>query len=260
MWYNVDSVGNFNLHGLGPNPLLFPPNPCNCFSSLPLVPADSLGGSGGGWKWFNNLHWGWKIGASILLIAGLAVATVATGGAASVILAGATIGAAGGFAGATISAGISAIGSGWDWNAWGNSALIGTAFGALSGAAGGTSWGLGAQIGINSALGVGNYAATSLISGNQMTLGGLVFNAFAGAIAGRIGGAGAMNSGTSLASVFTAFGGRNFFAAMSVNFSKKIAFDLLKEGVNAVIIGGALDGGYAQLHNIFNPYGNFIGW
>ena len=35
-------------------------------------------------KWFNNLHWGWKIGIGLLIIAALAIATVATAGATGV--------------------------------------------------------------------------------------------------------------------------------------------------------------------------------
>ena len=48
-------------------------------------------------KWFNNLHWGWKVGIGLFIIVALAIATIATGGAtgsaAGFILAGATKGA-----------------------------------------------------------------------------------------------------------------------------------------------------------------------
>jgi len=87
IWYNVGNVGNCNPFTLGtPNQLQFPVNPHNCFTNLPLVPEDS--GSNGGWipNWLK-----WTLGA--VIIVGLGVATILTGGAAGAIVTGAFIGA-----------------------------------------------------------------------------------------------------------------------------------------------------------------------
>ena len=74
-------------------------------------------------KWFNNLHWGWKVGIGLFIIVALAIATIATGGAtgsaAGFILAGATkgaiIGAAtGGLVGAGSGLIKTAISDDWD--------------------------------------------------------------------------------------------------------------------------------------------------
>ncbi|MCL2751722.1 MAG: hypothetical protein FWE62_03085, partial [Firmicutes bacterium] len=121
------SPGMMNLHGLGvPNPLMFPPNPHNCFTSLPLVPADS-GSSGGGWNWLNRMpNWAkWTIGG--VIIAGLIIATPLTGGLSGVV-GGMMIGS---LTSAAIGFGVGLATGGWNGAA--NGFFWGSITGAISG-------------------------------------------------------------------------------------------------------------------------------
>ena len=192
----------------------------------PELYQPAQGGSSFDWK----KDW-WKIALSGFIIVGLVVGTIFTGGVLSVVLAGAALGAAGGFAGATISTAITG-----DWANWGNAVLVGTIVGGISGALSAVPGiGLLGQIGINAVLGMGNYAVTNAISGKPITAGGLAMSFVLGAVGGLIGGPG----------------------SASMPGLKEIFF----EGVNAIVVGGAADGGYSVLiGDRYNPNGNFWGW
>lgn len=85
-------------------------------------------------KWWEFWKWDWasigKITAGFAIVAGLAALSVFTGGTATVIFAGAAIGAAAGFLGG----GISGVMSGGGLAGFANGALIGSITGAISGA------------------------------------------------------------------------------------------------------------------------------
>lgn len=203
----------------------------------------------GTWDW-NNF---WKITAGVTIIGGLVVGTILTGGALSVVLAGASIGAISGAIGATVSTTISG-----DWDNFGNNFLMGTFAGGVSGAVAASPLGLGWQIGINTALGVANYAATTAINGGDITLGGLLFSGISGSLAGSVGGSGFMN-GNSMANSFIAFGGKNFFNGLGTNFMNTGLEIFVRNSINAFIVGGALNGGYSQLSSWLNREGRFLG-
>ena len=181
----------------------------------------------------------------------MAVASVFTGGAASVIFAGAAIGAGAGFLGG----GISGVVSGGGWAGFANGALLGSITGAISGAFAASSFGVGAQIGINAALGSLNYAGTQLLSGGNVTLGGLVINAGIGALCGLIGQGGWMQSQTT--SAFVAFAGKNALKHVVGMVGTKT---LLRMTLPVFILGGVGGGIYGRLSSYFNPNGNFIGF
>lgn len=212
--YNINNIGYLNPHGFGvPNPLLFPANGYNCFPSLPLS-ANCL--DIGKFKyipkwqrdlsnWWNGLPSSVKIGAGIIVITGLAIATVATAGGgiagfsamggvlgigtaatgATGILAGATVGA-------TIAAGLGAgfgalsalIGGKNVGNAAANGFMWGAFSGALSGALGETSITLIGQLIGNSAISVGAYGAQCFFTGENPTLLGFVLALGGGLAAG----------------------------------------------------------------------------
>ena len=115
-----------------------------------------------------------KIVGGVAIISGCVVGSIFTGGTLSVVLAGAT---------------------------------IEVTTGGISGAVAASPLGVGVQIGINSALGAVNYVGTQLFSGDNITLGELIFNAGVGAICGWIGQSGLMQGQTT--SAFSAFTGEN---------------------------------------------------
>ena len=154
-------------------------------------------------KWLSTTL---KIIGGVAIIAGCVVGSIFTGGALSVVLAGAAIGAAAG----GIGAGISTAVSGGNIHDFANAFLMSTATGAISGAVAASPLGVGAQMGINAALGAANYAGTQLLSGGNTTLGGLIANAVIGAFCGKIGQSGWMQGQTT--SAFVAFAGKNAFA------------------------------------------------
>ena len=115
-----------------------------------------------------------KIVGGVAIISGCVVGSIFTGGTLSVVLAGAT---------------------------------IEVTTGGISGAVAASPLGVGVQIGINSALGAVNYVGTQLFSGDNITLGELIFNAGVGAICGWIGQSGWMQG--QITSAFSAFTGEN---------------------------------------------------
>lgn len=213
----------------------------------PVMLSDSLGCS----PYWDNF---WKVLGGVALISALVVGTVLTGGVLSVVLAGAAIGAISGAIGATVSTTISG-----DWSNFGNSFLMGTIVGGISGAIAASPLGIGMQIGINAALGVANYAITTAINGGKITLGGLLFSGATGGLAGLVGGAGFMK-GNTIGTAAAAFGAKNFFNVIGTNFMKTGLEIVVRNSINAFVVGGALNGVYAKLSNLFNSEGKFIGW
>ncbi|MDR3293543.1 MAG: RHS repeat-associated core domain-containing protein [Clostridiales bacterium] len=204
-------------------------------------------------------HFNWgnfcKIVAGVVIIGALVVGSILTGGALSVVLAGAAIGAIGGAIGSTVSTAITG-----EWDNFGNSFLIGTIAGGISGAVSATSLGIIGQIGINALIGLGSYATTAGLNGDKITVGGLVSSFVFGGIAGAIGGAGMMKGNTT-ANIFVESGGRNFIAAIGSNMGKDLLKSLCKVTVNAFFIGGFLTGLYSVLLNKrLNPNHSFWGW
>ena len=173
-----------------------------------------------------------------------------TGGALSVVLAGAAIGAATG----GIGAGISTAVSGGNIDDFANAFLMSTLTGAISGAVAASPLGVGAQIGINSVLNMANYAGTQAMSGGKITLGGLIFNAGVGTICGWIGQSGWMQGQTT--SAFIAFAGKNALKHVVGMIGVNSLFRMIIPGI---LLGGIGGGIYARLSSGFNPNGNFIG-
>lgn len=119
-------IGGLNGYTLPmPNPLMMPANWYNCFPSLPLVAECGVESVGGFLGWWNDLHWGWKIGLGAVIIIGLGVLTPFTGGLSSIV------GAA--FTGSLTSATVGFVAGGI------NSLLSGERF--IDGAADGFMWG-----------------------------------------------------------------------------------------------------------------------
>jgi len=196
----------------------------------------------------------WKVLGGVALIGALVVGTIFTGGALSVVLAGAAIGAISGAIGATVSTAISG-----DWANFGNNFLMGTVVGGISGAIAASPLGLGWQDGLNAVLGGANYAMTTAINGGNITLGGLLFSGATGALAGLVGGAGFMK-GNTMGSATAAFGTKNFFKVIGANFLKAGLEIVVRNSINAFVVGGALNGGYAKLSSWLNPEGKFLEW
>ena len=191
-----------------------------------------------------------KIIGGVAIIAGCVVGSIFTGGALSVVLAGAAIGAAAG----GIGAGISTAVSGGDIHDFANAFLMSTAMGALSGAAAASPLGVGAQIGINAVLGAANYAGTQGLSGNKVTLGGLIINAGIGAACGWIGQSGWMKDLP--AALFAGLGAKNALKHVVMIAGKE---SLLRMTLPAFFVGGVGGGIYGRISEYCNPYGNFIG-
>ena len=191
-----------------------------------------------------------KIVGGAAIIAGCAVGSIFTGGALSVILAGAAIGAAAG----GIGAGISTAVSGGNIHDFANSFLMSTATGAISGAVAAGSWGTWAQAGINAALGAINYAGTQKLGGGKITIGGIVTNAAFGFACGWIGQNGWMQGDKT--ATFIVFSGKN---ALKHVFSMVGTESLLRMTLPAMVIGGIGGGIYGRVSEFFNPNGNFIG-
>ncbi|HBP25895.1 MAG TPA: hypothetical protein DD618_02965 [Acholeplasmatales bacterium] len=157
-WLNADDVSYLNPESV---------KSLNLFSycgNNPVMGYDPMG----------TFNWGnfWKIAGGVALIAGLVAGTILTGGALSVILAGAAIGAVG----RGIGAGISTAISGGSFDDFADSFLTGTITGAISGAIASSPLGVAGQIGANVAIGMGSYAFTQAIGGKDITLGGLISN------------------------------------------------------------------------------------
>ena len=216
---------------------------CYCMNN-PIMYADPSGHLP---EWLSTTL---KIIGGVAIIAGCVVGSIFTGGALSVVLAGAAIGATAG----GIGAGISTAVSGGDIHDFANAFLMSTATGAISGAVAASPLGVGAQIGINAALGAGNYVGTQLLSGGNITLGGLVVNAVIGALCGWIGQSGWMQGQTT--SAFVAFAGKN---ALKHVVGMVGTETLLRMTLPAFILGGVGGGIYGRLSSHFNPNGNFIG-
>lgn len=219
----------------------------NLFAYCGNNPVNYSDGSGHMPKWLSTTL---KIVGGVAIIAGCVVGSIFTGGALSVVLAGAAIGAVAG----GIGAGISTAVSGGDIHDFANAFLMSTATGAISCAVAASPLGVGAQIGINAALGAVNYAGTQLLSGGNITLGGLLVNAGIGALCGWIGQSGWMQGQTT--SAFVAFAGKN---ALKHVVGMVGTETLLRMTLPAFILGGVGGGIYGRLSSQFNPNGNFIG-
>ena len=216
---------------------------CYCMNN-PIMYADPSGHMP---EWLSTTL---KIIGGVAIIAGCVVGSIFTGGALSVVLAGAAIGATAG----GIGAGISTAVSGGDIHDFANAFLMSTATGAISGAVAASPLGVGAQIGINAALGAASYAGTQLLSGGNITLGGLIVSAGIGALCGWIGQSGWMQGQTT--SAFVAFAGKN---ALKHVVGMVGTETLLRMTLPAFLLGGVGGGIYGRLSAQFNPNGNFIG-
>ena len=113
---------------------------------------------------------------------------------------------------------------------------------------------VGAQIGINAALGLISYVGTQTLSGENITLGGLITSASIGAICGWIGQHGWMQGQKTAA--FIAFSGKN---ALKHVFGMVGIETLLRMTLPAFYIGGIVGGLYGRINSSFNPNGDFIG-
>ena len=191
-----------------------------------------------------------KIIGGVAIIAGCIVGSIFTGGALSVLLAGAAIGAVAG----GIGAGISTAVSGGDIHDFANAFLMSTATGAISGAVAASTLRVGWQMGINAVLGVANYAGTQKLSGGKITLGGLIVNALIGSVCGKIGQSGWMQGQTT--SAFVAFVGKNALKHVVDMVGKE---SLLRMMLPPIIIGGVGGGIYGRISSHFNPNGNLVG-
>ena len=216
---------------------------CYCMNN-PIMYADPSGHMP---EWLSTTL---KIIGGVAIIAGCVVGSIFTGGALSVVLAGAAIGATAG----GIGAGISTAVSGGDIHDFANAFLMSTATGAISGAVAASPLGVGAQIGINAALGAASYAGTQLLSGGNITLGGLIVSAGIGALCGWIGQSGWMQGQTT--SAFVAFAGKN---ALKHVVGMVGTETLLRMTLPAFLLRGVGGGIYGRLSAQFNPNGNFIG-
>ena len=193
-----------------------------------------------------------KIFIGTILIGAFALGSVFTGGLLSVVLAGAAIGA---FSGA-IGGGIAGALSGGGFQAFANGFLIGSVTGAISGAVAATPLGIAFQIGINAGLGVLNYTLTSVLNGQSITLGGLVFSGALGAIGGALGGSGWMN-GTGVKDLLRIDVVKNF---LKYAFSYAGLGWTIRTAINAVFVNGVNGGLYSKYSSRLNPGGDFIGW
>ena len=133
---------------------------------------------------------------------------------------------------------------------------MGTIVGGISGAVAASPLGIGWQIGINSVLSIANYAITTKINGENMTLGGILFSGVAGALSGFVGGHGFMK-GNTITNAFIAFGGKNFLKELGVNFWKTGLDIVARNSINAFIVGGALNGLYSKFSVKLNNKGAF---
>ncbi len=122
-----------------------------------------------------------KIVAGVAVIAACVVGAVLSGGSA--VLVGAAIGATV----SGISAGISTAISGGDIHDFANSFLMSTVTGAISGAVGASSIGVGGQMLANASLNIVNYVGTQQLSGKDTTLNGIVFNGAVGIFSVAVG-------------------------------------------------------------------------
>ena len=191
-----------------------------------------------------------KIVGGVAIIAGCAVGSILTCGTLSVVLAGAAIGSIAGGVGAGISTAL----SGGDIHDFANAFLMSTATGALSGAVAASTLDVGAQIAINATLGAINYAGTQDLSGNQITLGGLLVNAGIGAICGGIGQSGWMQELPS--ALFATASLKNALKYVGALAGKE---SLIRMTLPTFILGGVGGGLYGRISEYFNPNGNFIG-
>ena len=215
----------------------------------PVVHVDYEGNA-----WYEFWKWDWasigKIAVGVTIIAGLVVGSIFTGGMLSVVLAGAAIGAiAGG-----IGAGISTAVSGGSIHDFANSFLVGTITGAISGAVAASNLGVGWQVAINSILGVANYVANQKLSGNDITLGGIVFNAIVGGVCGYIGGSGWIQGQKT--SAFIAFSGKNALKHVIPMVGLE---SILKMIIPAFVLSGIGGGIYGKLSAQYNKQGEFFG-
>ena len=257
---NITEFNSFNAYILECNPIIYPANSSTIVPSIALyaeIDYSRVDEEDYVDQKYNDERNGWKIVAGVAIITGLVIGSIFTGGALSVVLAGATIGALGGGIGATVSTAISG-----DWNNFGNSFLTSTITGGISGAIGATGLGIGVQIGANALFGVGNYAATTALNGGQFTLGGIISSTVFGGIAGAIGGSGLMDGSNNMVNAFISFTGKNYLATMTANISSKIIIkSLIRISINAIIISGVLNGLYYKyLIRNKNSNENFIGW
>lgn len=222
-------------------------NGLNLYAYCGNDPVDYSDASGHMPEWLSTTL---KIAGGVAIIAGCVVGSIFTGGALSVVLAGAAIGAiAGG-----IGAGISTAVSGGNIHDFANAFLMGTATGAISGAVAASPLGVGAQMAINAALGAANYMGVQLLSGGRITLGGLLVNIGIGAVCGWIGQSGWMQELP--VTLFAAFGVKNALKHVVLLVGKET---LLRMTLPAFALGGVGGGIYGRISEYFNPNGNFIG-
>ena len=190
-----------------------------------------------------------KIAGGIAIIAGAIALSLATFGVTSVIFAGAAIGAIAGGIGAAVGT----ISTGGSIHDFANNFLVSTATGALSGAVAASPIGLQGQIAINIGIGMLNYLGTQGLSGEEITLGGLLYSGFIGGICGFIGGNGWMKS-FSATSFINLTGSRAIMNAVSIAGVKS----LLKMTLPSMLLP-VFGGFYDKSQSVLNRNENFVG-
>jgi len=187
-----------------------------------------------------NEWWHWLVGGLIVLA--ITAAVVFTAGAAAVALgAGSSLVASimtGAAIGGVVAGGINIVYQGisnnWSSLNFGDLAFS-TFIGGVSGAFGGTSLRLIAQIGINAGLGVIGNVGSQLINQREITDYSVLFKSFIlGAFAGIVGGPGAMISGGKLAGA--AFW-KEAWNASSKTFAKEFNKTLIKTAISSLVKG-----------------------
>ena len=190
-----------------------------------------------------------KIAGGIAIIDGAIALSLATFGVTSVIFAGAAIGAIAGGIGAAVGT----ISTGGSIHDFANNFLVSTATGALSGAVAASPIGLQGQIAINIGIGMLNYLGTQGLSGEEITLGGLLYSGFIGGICGFIGGNGWMKS-FSATSFINLTGSRAIMNAVSIAGVKS----LLKMTLPSMLLP-VFGGFYDKSQSVLNRNENFVG-
>ena len=186
--------------------------------------------------WWNPFSWDWesigKIALGITIVAGLAVASMFTGGAASLIFAGAAISGGLGF----LAGGISGILLGGGLAGFADGALSGAITGAISGAIAVSPLNVYGQIAANALLNMGQYIVIQSINNEKLDPYEMLFQGVLGAFAGAIGGHGAMYIGRERFAVIM----NRQLVKYGIGFIPKVGVPIFKG--SAVNLGGILFG------------------
>ncbi len=137
-------------------------------------------------------------------------------------------------------AGISTAVSGGTIDDFADSFVMGTATGAISGAIAASPVGMAGQVIANAALGATNHVGTQHMSGKDVTLGGIAFNALAGATCAAFGGNGWLHQSSYQMRTIPELSKNGFKNVLSVAKNS----DVLKLALPPMFIGGGGGGLY----------------